>query len=265
MNKLTSKIASVIRAAAGVHSPEDHFISAIVVAAGLGTRMGTSSTKQLIGIDGIPVVVRSLLAFQSCDFINEIIVVGRENELSLYDEWKEQYGITKLKKAVCGGKTRRESVENGLSAISDRSEYLAIHDGARCLITPEMIKNVLTETLRYGAAAAAEAMTDTVKRIDEKGFITETIDRSELLRVQTPQAFKTSLYLASAYTVDKDDPSITDDCMLAEKAGFHIKLVDCGRENLKITTREDLVFAEAILTARRLRKLSEQAQSEGEK
>lgn len=265
MTKLTTKIADSLRAVAGVRSLDDRFISAIIVAAGLGSRMGTDSTKQLIEIDGIPVVVRTLLAFQACSFISEIIVVGRQSELHLYDGWKAQYGITKLKQSVCGGKTRRESVANGLSAISEKSEYLAIHDGARCLITPDMIRSVLEQTCRYGAAAAAEAMTDTVKRCDKNGFITETLDRSELWRVQTPQAFKTSLYLASAYTADKDDPRFTDDCMLVEEAGFRIKLVDCGRENLKITTREDLMFAEAILTARKLRVLTERAQSEGQK
>lgn len=254
MGNFLKKLPDALRAAAGLASPDSCFVSAVIVAGGSGSRMGNMpQTKQLTEIDGIPVVVRTLLAFQKCTQIDEIIAVGREDELPLYEDFKKRYGITKLVRAVAGGDTRRESVLKGAAVISDASEYIAIHDGARCLITPEMIYRVLKKACACGAAAAAERMTDTVKRCDENGFVTATLDRSELWRAQTPQAFKTSLYLASAYTAKAEGFEATDDCMLAEHLGFRVGIVDCGRENMKITTREDLIIAEAILTARRIR------------
>ena len=252
MSNFFKKLPDALRAAAGLLTPDNCFVSAIIVAGGNGSRMGNMPrTKQLTEIDGIPVIVRTLLAFQECRQINEIIVAGRKDELSLYEDFKKKYGITKLVRAVSGGNTRRESVLSGVSAVSEDSEYIAIHDGARCLITPEMILSVLKKACSCGAAAAAERMTDTVKRCDENGFITDTLDRSELWRAQTPQVFKTSLYIASAYTAEAEGFEATDDCMLAEHLGFKVGVVDCGRENMKITTREDLIIAKAILDSRR--------------
>lgn len=265
MANILKKLPDVLRAAAGLLTPDNCFVSAVIVAGGSGSRMGNMSrTKQLTEIDGIPVIVRTLLAFQSCTQIDEIIVVARKDELSLYEDFKKKYGITKLVRAVSGGDTRRESVLSGVSAISEASEYVAIHDGARCLITPDMILSVLKKACACGAAAAAERMTDTVKRCDENGFITDTLDRSDLWRAQTPQAFKTSLYLASAYTAEAEGFEATDDCMLAEHIGFKVGLVDCGRENIKITTREDLIIAEAILTYRRIRDAEEKVSGKSE-
>lgn len=254
MVNILKKLPDALRAAAGLLTPDNCFVSAVIVAGGSGSRMGNMPrTKQLTEIGGIPVIVRTLLAFQSCTQVDEIIVAARKDELSLYEDFKKKYGITKLVHAVAGGDTRRESVLNGISVISGDSEYVAIHDGARCLITPDMILSVLKKACACGAAAAAERMTDTVKRCDENGFITDTLDRADLWRAQTPQAFKTSLYLASAYTAEAEGFEATDDCMLAEHLGFKVGLVDCGRENMKITTREDLIIAKAILDSRCIR------------
>lgn len=254
MKNITSCISNTLRAGVGLIPPKNRFNSAIVLAGGTGSRMGSGKvTKQLMRIDGIPVVVRSLLAFQNCEYVNEIIVVGREEELDYYAEFSKSFGLSKITAVVKGGATRQESVFCGIQKLSDKSEYLAIHDGARCLVTADIIQRTYDEANRYGAAAAAVPMTDTVKRCDASGMIKETLDRTELWRVQTPQTFKTNIYLAAAYTADREKYDATDDCMLAEHVGFRVKLIDCGHENIKITTPQDLIIAEAILTARKIR------------
>lgn len=252
MKTKTEKLANAVRAAGGAPRPEEHFCSAIIVAAGSGTRMGSTRTKQMTELCSKPVIVHTLLAFQACEAIKEIIVVAKEDELGTYTDFKRAYGLSKLRQVVSGGATRQESVMLGTKVLSYSSEYVAIHDGARCLITPNEITEVLRQACIYGAAAAAEKMTDTVKRCDGRGFVTETVDRNALMRAQTPQCFKTSQYLASAYTAERDGFEATDDCSVAEHAGFPVKMIDCGKTNLKITTPEDLVIARALLTARNL-------------
>lgn len=250
--KISAKdIAGLLRTLSRT-ATEPHFTSAIIAAAGCGSRMGDigGKTKQLTEINGLPVIVHTLLAFQRCECINEIVVVGRADELSVYEEYKSTFGLDKLTKVVEGGKTRQESVLCGFEAISDESEFVAIHDGARCLITPEMIESVVREAYRRGAATAAASVTDTVKKEDGSGYISETYDRSSLWGAQTPQVFKTEIYRAAAYIAKEENFETTDDNALAERLGFKVKLVDCGRENIKITTPLDLKIAELILSER---------------
>jgi len=249
MSQISEKISDIVSAVTG---RDEHFNSVIIVAAGSGTRMGSSvkSTKQMTDIAGMPVVVRTILQFEKCDFINEIVVVARADEIERYSEFTEKYKFKKITKVVAGGETRRLSVLEGFKAISEKNEYVAIHDGARCLITPEMIADVFHQAYKHGCAAAACRPKDTVKRADKSGIITETINRDELWQAQTPQIFRNDIYRAAAYIAHKDGFEATDDCMLAENIGFKVKLVDCGYENLKITTRDDLYFAEAILKMR---------------
>ena len=254
MNALTSAIVGLARAVA--HSSADinrRFNSAVIVAAGNGTRMGGEKTKQMSELDGLPVIVRTVMQFEVCPFINEIIVVAREDELGEYDTFKSVYGLNKLKKVVCGGDTRQESVMEGLKAVDDRSEFIAIHDGARCLVTPEMIEKVLVEAAVHGCATAAERPKDTIKRAGANDYIEETIDRDKLWHAQTPQIFKTDIYRAAAYTALENGTKATDDNMLVEQLGFKVKLVDCGYENLKLTTPDDFFLAEAILRMRQRR------------
>lgn len=240
-------IASLVRSlskSANTH----HFTSAIIAAAGSGTRMNTSgTTKQLLTLCGIPVIVRTLLAFESCPLIDEIIVAARPDEIPIYEKFREEYSLKKLAAVVEGGETRQESVLRGFEAISDRSEFAAIHDGARCLITADMIERVLRAAYSHGAATAACHVSDTVKRANTKGFAEETIDRSTLWLAQTPQVFKTELYRAAAYVAKDESFSATDDNMLAEHIGYPVKLVDCGTDNIKLTTPADLAVAEVLL------------------
>lgn len=233
-----------------------HFNSAVIVAAGKGTRMGNElyKTKQLTSLDGIPVIIRTLRQFEACDFINEIVVVAREEEIPLYDELLPEYSAKRVTKVVPGGATRQLSVLEGFKAVSADSEYVAIHDGARCLVTPEMIAKVFEQAYIYGAATAAERSRDTIKKADKSGFVDTTIDREYLWHAQTPQIFRTDVYRASAYIAQKNGYTVTDDCMLAENIGFKIKLVDCGHENIKLTTPDDFYTASAILRLREDRK-----------
>ena len=205
--------------------------SAVIVAAGSSSRMGEVDgvKKQHIELCGIPVVVRSMQAFEACSMIKEIIVVAREDEISLYDKYKEKYNITKLKHVVAGGNTRQESVLNGVEAISPDAKFIAIHDGARCLVTVKMIEDVCLAAYRYRAATAATAVRDTVKVCDKHGFIDTTIDRDTVWLAQTPQAFYANLYRAAAYVARDEGFVATDDNMLAE----HIRICrrsGCGEK-----------------------------------
>lgn len=253
MNVFANRLSDIMSAFnLGGEELSKHFNSVIIVAAGNGTRMGPdrSLTKQMTPLCGIPVVARSIRQFESCGFVNEIIVVAREEEIPRYAEFVAEYGFKKVTAVVKGGITRQLSVLQGFASVSSRSEYVAIHDGARCLVTPEMIENVFRQAYIYGSATAAERSKDTIKRADHSGFVAETIDRAYLWHAQTPQIFKTDIYRASAYIAQKNGFEVTDDCMLAENIGFKIKLVDCGYANLKITTPDDFYLAEAILKIR---------------
>ena len=222
--------------------------SAIILAGGSSTRIGGSKTKQLVPVMGIPTVVRTVSVFENCKFINEIIIVAKGSEMALYDDWKIKYGWKKVKKIVLGGSDRQSSVLNGFKSISDKSEYVYIHDGARCLVTEEMIRNVGHAACIHGAAIAAQKATDTVKVIDDKKL--STIDRNNVWLAQTPQVFMTEMYRAAVYTAKTNGTVATDDASLVEALGFEVFPVDCGKENMKITSPCDFAIAEAILKYR---------------
>ena len=222
--------------------------SAIILAGGSSTRIGGNKTKQLVPVMGVPTVVRTVSVFEKCKFINEIIIVAKSSEMALYDNWKVEYGWKKVKKIVLGGSDRQASVLNGLKSISDKSEYVYIHDGARCLVTEEMIKNVGHAACINGASIAAQKATDTVKVIDGKKL--STIDRNNVWLAQTPQVFMTEMYRAAVYTAKTNGTVATDDASLVEALGFEVVPVDCGKENMKITSPCDFAIAEAILKFR---------------
>lgn len=234
------------------------FTSAVILAAGVGERFECESgTKQNVPVCGIPAVVRAALAFEKSEIINEIILVGRREEIPVLEGYVKDYSLDKVTKVAEGGKTRDESSYNGFLATSKKAKYVAIHDGARCLVTPEMIDDAVRAAFRYGAAACAEKVVDTVKRTNRRGFIEETVSRENLWLIKTPQVFKRSIYLVSAAKARKDKITVTDDCMMAEHSGFSVMLVECGSENIKLTTRDDLLTAERIIEQR--------SRAEGEK
>lgn len=226
------------------------FHSAILLAAGSGLRFGDENGKHLTMCGGVPVLVRSALAFESCDQIDEIVVVTRDCDRETCTNLLRSAGVTKLKTVVSGGETRQSSAKRGFDAVNPNADFVSLHDAARCLVTPEMIAAVLEEAEIHGAAACAEKPVDTVKRVNKDGFIEETLDRDRVWLVKTPQTFLANMYRAAAYTAEKDGFTATDDCTLVERLGFSVKLVDCGWENIKITYPADIERAEWILSRR---------------
>ncbi len=222
-------------------------VTAIIVAAGSGSRMESSVTKQMMEINGIPVVARSIAAFEKCPSIKDIIIVARADEKNIYRNFIQKYSFTKIRRIVTGADTRQGSVLNGFKAIDNKCDFVAIHDGARCLITPEEIERVLYEARRCDAASAACLAKDTVKIADTKGYVVSTPDRSKVWYAQTPQIFRSDLYRAAAFWALKKGFEATDDNSLVEFLGARVKLVDCGYRNIKITTPEDIHIAQILL------------------
>lgn len=228
-------------------------VFAVILAAGSGTRMNSSLTKQRMSVCGTSVIRRSVMAFDSCEDISGIVVVSREDELSYMKN--ELLGIKKLYKIVSGGKTRAESSYLGVSALPTECTTVAIHDAARCLITSDGISAVVREARRFGAACAATPLRDTVKGVDVSGVIISTASRESHIAVQTPQIFDRETLLRAFSSVDIRDATITDDNMLYERCGYGVATVYIGDDNLKITTPRDLAIAEIILKERENGKL----------
>ena len=225
------------------------FVSAIIVAAGGSTRMGTSDSKQFVPLLGKPAIAYTLSAFQNCDSVSEIVVVSRAQDIERISQLAEETGCCKLSSVVEGGDCRAESVQKGIAAVDPKAQYLAIHDGARPLVTPEEISAVIEVAFETGAAAPGTPVTDTIKFADENNIITGTPDRSTLRAVQTPQVFEKELYtlaLSEAETFE----SVTDDCSLIENMGGEVQIVEGSCENIKLTTPIDIVIAESILGKR---------------
>lgn len=243
---VSGKTADLLRLAGGKKRPGT---SAIIVAAGNSTRMGGATSKQFLELCGIPVLARTLLAFENTNEIDEIIVVARHGDLSPVADLAAKWGITKLAAVVAGGDTRANSVKNGFLHVHHTAKFVAIHDGARCLVTPEMIERVCRAAYRHKAATAAYPVSDTVKTVTNRQFVAKTIDRKTVYLATTPQIFSANLYRAALETV-KGAELLTDDNQLIERLPYPIKVVDCGRDNLKITEPRDIRLAEFILSER---------------
>lgn len=243
------KIVGVLRAISGSPHPKN-FTSAVIAAAGLSERFGGSLTKQMTELCGAPVLIHTLKAYQEAECIHEIVIVARPDEIPFWERACRDHSLYKVKAVVPGGHSRQESVLKGFEAISDCAKFVAIADGARCLITPEQIRDVCKAAYKYKAATAAHRSTDTVKIADSKGFIDKTADRDTVWLAQTPQVFKTKLYRAAAYSALKEGFTATDDNSLVEFVGHPIRLVECGAQNIKITTYEDMAVAEGVMKKR---------------
>ncbi len=223
--------------------------AALVAAAGASSRMG-GVNKLLEPLDGVPVLVRTLVSFQLAEEVDEIVVAAREEDLVEISRLCHTYGITKCAKVVRGGESRAHSVLLAALEASPESDLLAVQDGARPLVTPELIGRVVSAAARCGAAAPAVAVKDTVKAVREDGAVAETLDRDVLRAVQTPQVFEASLLKAALQSALESGVPVTDDCSAVERLGKVVFLVEGEEENLKITTPVDLILAEAILQAR---------------
>ena len=250
MGNFIHKITDTVRAICGFKDRIQP-TSAIIVASGNSTRMGAGISKQMILLDKIPVVARTIMAFDACECISEIVVVSKPEEFCLYKEFQKLYGFKKLVRLVSGGETRQESVKNGFSAINKNSKFVAIHDGARCLITPSQIEEVCTAAYKIGGATAATRAIDSIKLSNGKNkLISGSANRNHVWLAQTPQVFKTEIYELALKKAEIEKLEVTDDNSLVEALGANIQLVECGRNNIKITTREDIPIALAILKSR---------------
>ncbi len=235
----------------GQSGERESFLSIIIVAAGTGSRMKAAEHKQFLQLDGKPVLDITIRAFEQHPMVREIILVSHRTEvLRVMEEIIKPGGFKKVKKVVPGGTTRTDSVKAGLQVISGEATHVAVHDGARPLITQAMLDNVFKKGIVTGAAILATKVTDTIKETDEKGRVITTIPRSGLWAVQTPQVFVRE-WLEAAYEKLDSDASATDDAAVLEAAGYTVYTVECSKENMKITVPLDLAQAEMILESRR--------------
>lgn len=220
--------------------------TAIIVAAGSGKRFGGHIPKQFIEIHGKPVLIHTLERFEMCDLVDEIVLVLAADEINNFSGKVQKYNFTKLNKIITGGNSRAESVFNGLKTIDKKSaEIIAVHDGARPLVSVEEISKTIKIAEEHGAACLVGKVTDTIKEISD-GKIVKTIDRTKLRRALTPQCFRYEMLIRA---VEENDIGkiATDECFLIEQMGIEIKIVEGSSKNIKITHEEDLKFAEIFL------------------
>ncbi len=220
--------------------------TAIIVAAGQGMRFGAEKPKQFLEILGKPLIIHTLQKFENCPAIDEIILVLPFEEIENFGQIAEKFNIKKLVKTVAGGAARAASVLNGLNAIdAESTEIVAVHDGARPLVSLEEITQTIEKAKKTGAACLAASLTDTIKEVAD-GKIVQTIDRAKLRRALTPQCFRYEI-LKRAFAANKIGEIVTDECFLAEKLGIEVSIVEGSAKNIKITTPEDFILAESLL------------------
>ena len=222
--------------------------SAVIVAAGSSQRMG--SDKLMMKLGEIPVLARTLKAFQSSPLIDEIVVVTRLDKLQEIADLCKEYGIDKVSRVIAGGKTRTESALAGVSEVSSSAKLIAIHDGARPLVTADVILRTVYAAAEHMAAAPAVPSVDTLKAVDAEGCIIGTVDRETTLRIQTPQIFRAELIKGALTKAVEKGMTLTDDCAAAEMMGVRAKTVLGDEDNIKITTPRDMLFAAEILKER---------------
>lgn len=225
--------------------------SGIVVAAGSGARAGEGQNKLLRMIGGRPAIWWTLRAVADAEQIHELILVTRHDMVAALRELVEVSPFNdRVTHIVPGGRERQDSVFEGLRRIDKRSDYVLIHDGARPIVTTEMIENTLAAALQYGAAASASPLSDTIKAATVDGVALETLDRSRLWAIQTPQIFRRDLIVKAHETGRSHGYEATDDAALVERLGHPVRLVASKEHNTKITTTEDFPIAEALLRSR---------------
>jgi len=222
-------------------------VAAVIAAAGRGTRMDLDINKQYIEIQGVPILAMAIGKFEDCSLIDEIVVVAGKGEIDYCRKNViERFGFTKVRSVTEGGDSRQRSVYNGLKQVSPGCGIVLIHDGARPFVSTGSIIECIEAASTYGAACVAVPVKDTIKESDADGFVSKTLDRSSLWQIQTPQAFAYEMIMDVHSRAARDMFEATDDAMLAEKYGYRVRLVMGGYSNIKVTTKEDLVFAEAL-------------------
>ncbi len=224
---------------------------AIIVSAGKGQRFMEGKKKQFFPLGGKPILAHTLDQFDPCPLIRSILlVVAEEDRDYCLTEVIEKFHYKKISRIIPGGKQRQDSVRNGLEALSEDTEIIAIHDGVRPFVTKEMIEDTIRAAIRYGGAILAMPVKDTIKMVHSDGTVLKTLDRESLYQAQTPQAFQVALIKEAYHKAMKEGFVGTDDASLVERLGKRIHILPGSYTNIKITTLEDLMLANIILKMR---------------
>ena len=227
-------------------------VTVILAAAGSGTRLGGIS-KPLIPLSGKSAIEYSLEIFEDIDDITRIVISTKEEDIPKYEDIVKRRGFTKVAGIIPGGSSRGESVSKAFEFAFGKviTEFVAVHDAARPLITKEDVLGAIRDAKMYGSAVCASLCPDTVKRASDSGFVTESVPRDGLYLIGTPQIFSYDIFCTSLAVAKRDGFEATDDSSLVENAGFKIKLHETSRENIKLTYPGDAAIAEAILKSRK--------------
>jgi 2-C-methyl-D-erythritol 4-phosphate cytidylyltransferase len=221
--------------------------SAIIAAAGSGSRMASDRPKQFLLLAGIPIIFHTLKAFEQCDSIHEIIVVLPPESSAEFLDRAAKYGLKKVSRFVPGGATRAESVKRGLAAVrATTAKIVAVHDGVRPFVSSDEIARTISAAEKYDAAILVAPATDTIKVV-AGGSVAKTLDRRELRHALTPQCFRYELLVRAYAQADIADAGLTDDSALVELLGVKVAVVEGSARNIKITTAEDLRLAEVLV------------------
>lgn len=227
-------------------------IAAVIPAAGQGKRMGLPYNKQFAKVGEMPVVLRTIFVFLTSGVVDFVIVICAKGEEEYYTKSElNKFGINGEIVVVTGGRERQDSVYKGLMAVPDECNYIMVHDGARPLVTREVIQDAAEQVKMHKAVVTGVPVKDTVKMTDADEMVCETLPRERLWQIQTPQSFEKRLLLEAYEKAFNDNFYGTDDASLVERLGVPVKIVYGSYENFKITTPEDLVIAEAVLERRR--------------
>jgi len=219
---------------------------AIIPTAGLGTRMRSDVTKFLMELEGDPIIVLTLKAFQESSLVESVILVVQEDHREKMKDLISEYSLTKVKEIVVGGETRFDSVHNGLAKIDADTDVIVVHDGARPLIDASTINKAIKQCEQSEAVVVAVPVKSTIKRVNKENLLVEeTLNRNELWEVQTPQVFKREI-LVKAHE-NAQGIAATDDAMLVEQLGIKVEILEGSYKNIKITTQEDLKIARVFL------------------
>ena len=225
---------------------------AIIPAGGSGKRMGKNLAKQYFPLQGVPLLVHTLMMFQESLVVDDIFLVVPGEDLQYVQQMIiERYKLSKVSKILAGGRQRQDSVKNGLDVVGSDHNIVVIHDGVRPFISEELIHQVVLGALKERAVTFGVPVRDTVKTVDAGGWVRETLNRDSLWLTQTPQAFERQV-IKKAYQMAYEDHFYgTDDAALVERIGIRVRMIPGSDDNIKITTRNDLVWGEVLLNRRK--------------
>lgn len=224
-----------------------HYVSVIIAAAGMSNRMGSEINKQFIWIEGKPILAHTIEKFEKCKYVDEIIIVTKEEEIDYCrKEIVKKYKFKKIKNIVRGGKERQDSIYNGILALNEKTDIVLTHDGARPFVEIKNIEDGIKGVLEFGSCVVGVPVTDTIKVVGKGNKIKNTPKRSSLWAAQTPQCFTKNILVAGYDKAIKDRYSATDDSSIVENAGYEVRMVMGNYKNIKITTPEDIIVAESL-------------------